>query len=256
MINILDARNRYKAAGIHLGWSAVIAIVAALLVFAIWYPWPYRALSGGVQLFLIVVSVDLVMGPLLTLAVFTPKKARNVMWRDLAVIVALQFAALGYGLHIVYVARPVALVFESTRFRVVSYADLAHDELPDAPVELRTLSLNGPVVMGTRAPKDEAERLNSIELAMSGVDIGLRPSFWLPYAASAQAALKQARPVALLYKRYADSGALLDKAVAGTGRGAAQLKFMPVISFRGDWSVLLDAQNGEVVGFVEREGFF
>jgi hypothetical protein len=256
MVNILDAGNRYKAAGMHLAWSACVAIVAALMVFALWYPWPYRELSGGQELFLLVVSVDIVMGPLLTLAVFNPEKARKVMFRDLAVIVAFQLGALAYGLHTVYIARPVALVLENARFRVISYADVAHEELEKADVEVRSLSLSGPLVMGTREPKDQTEKINSVELALNGVDIGQRPSFWQPYSRSAQTALKQARPVAGLYQYYKNSGPLLDQAVARTGRPAAQLKFLPVISFRGDWSALLDAQSGEVVGFVPLEGFF
>lgn len=256
MINILDAGNRYKAAGMHLAWSACVAAIAALMVFAIWYPWPYRQLSGGQELFLLVVGVDLVMGPLLTLSVFNPAKPRKVMFRDLAVIVALQLGALAYGLHTVYVARPVALVLENARFRVVSYADVAHEELPDAEIEVRSLSLSGPLVLGTRQPKDESERLKSIDLAMGGVDIGQRPSFWQPYKSSAPTALKQARPVEALYQHYKGSRELLDQAVARTGRPAAQLKFLPVISFRGDWSALVDAQSGEVVGFVQLEGFF
>src|SRR5947209_6892165 len=108
MINILDAGNRFKASGMHLAWSAGAATLAALLVFAVWYPWPYRQMSGGQQLFLLVVSVDLILGPLLTLTVFNPRKPRKVLLRDLVIIVAFQLSALMYGLHTVYVARPVA----------------------------------------------------------------------------------------------------------------------------------------------------
>jgi hypothetical protein len=256
MVNILDAGNRYKAAGIHLGWSAGVAVLAALMVFATWYPWPYRQMSGGQQLFLLVVSVDLVMGPLLTLAIFNPKKRRGVLLRDLAIIVALQLSALVYGLHTVYVARPVAMVFEGTRFRVVSHFDVAREELPTAPDEFKSLSLSGPVVLGVREPKDEAEKLKAIDLALAGKDIGARPSFWQAYAKSAQEALKRARPVSALNAKYPGSTGLIDEAVAKTGRTAAQLKFLPVISFKGDWSALMDAQSGEVVGFVQLDGFF
>jgi hypothetical protein len=256
MANILDAENRNKAAGIHLFWSMGVAIVAAVMVFALWYPWPYRHLAGGQQLFLLVVGVDLVMGPVLTWSVFKRSKPRRVMFYDLAVIVALQLAALGYGLHTVYIARPIALVYEGTRFRVVSHADVVREELPLAPVALNTLSLSGPVVLGTRSPKDEVERVKSIELAMAGIDVGRRPSFWQAYAASAAEAAQKARPMALLYQHYPQSKELIDQAVAQTGQSAGQLKFIPVISMRGDWSILLDAKSGAVAGFVPLEGFF
>jgi hypothetical protein len=43
--------------------SASIAVVAALLVFGLWYPGALRHLAGGRDLFLLVTSVDVVLGP-------------------------------------------------------------------------------------------------------------------------------------------------------------------------------------------------
>ena len=64
--------SRIKAASIHFGLSVLLAVLAAFLVFIVWYPYPYRDISGGRDLFLLVVVVDVVMGPLLTLTVFNP----------------------------------------------------------------------------------------------------------------------------------------------------------------------------------------
>ena len=111
--------GRARAAAIHLTISLALAALAGLLVFAVWYPYPYREISGGRELFILVVTVDVVMGPLMTLAVFNLSKPRKELFRDLAVIAVLQIAALVYGLWTVAVARPVHLVFEIDRFRVV-----------------------------------------------------------------------------------------------------------------------------------------
>ena len=67
--------------------------MAAGLVFALWYPYPYREISGGRELFLIVVAVDVIMGPLLTLAVFNRSKPVN---DDTRMRVEEAVAALGY----------------------------------------------------------------------------------------------------------------------------------------------------------------
>lgn len=40
-------RDRLRASGIHLG----ISLGIALLVFALWYPYPYRDISGGESFF-------------------------------------------------------------------------------------------------------------------------------------------------------------------------------------------------------------
>ena len=70
----LDLRPRAYAAGIHLLISAAIAGLAAILVFVVWYPGPFRNMAGGRDLFLLVTSVDVVLGPLLTFAVFNRAK--------------------------------------------------------------------------------------------------------------------------------------------------------------------------------------
>ncbi len=57
-----------------LNHRAFIAALAAALVFLVWYPSPYSTLAGGTGLFLLIVSVDVVMGPALTAVVASPGK--------------------------------------------------------------------------------------------------------------------------------------------------------------------------------------
>ena len=79
------------AAAKHLGASAVVAAVVAWLVFGLWYPAPYAALAGGFALFGLVVMVDAVCGPLMTLVVFDRRKPCSELARDIGIIVTLQF---------------------------------------------------------------------------------------------------------------------------------------------------------------------
>ena len=151
----MQLKPRFQAAGIHLCISLVIAALAATLVFALWYPYPYRDLSGGRELFTMLVSIDVILGPLLTLAVFNLKKPRAELVRDLAIIGLVQLLALGYGLWTVYQARPVHMVFEMDRFRVTHAADIDPELLAKAPpsantefgVLARTILLMGMAVM-------------------------------------------------------------------------------------------------------------
>ncbi|MGZ5132283.1 MAG: hypothetical protein ACXWJ1_13285 [Caldimonas sp.] len=82
----LELRPRARAAGVHLLISAAVAGLAALLVFGLWYPGSYRLLAGGRDLFLLVTSVDVVIGPVLTFAIFNLAKGWRHLRRDLAVI--------------------------------------------------------------------------------------------------------------------------------------------------------------------------
>ena len=129
-------RIRVRAALIHLAGSILVAALAATLVFTLWYPWPYRIVSGGSELFALLVSVDVVLGPLITLAIFDRRKPWVSLRRDLCVVVLLQVIALGYGLHTTFIARPVVLALEGDRFRAVQSLAVVAEELPSAPEPL------------------------------------------------------------------------------------------------------------------------
>jgi len=142
--------DRLKASALHLGLSLCIAALAALLVFAVWYPNPYREISGGRELFLLLVAVDVILGPLITLAVFNRKKPHRELRRDLAIVAVIQLAALGYGLWTVALARPVHMVFEYKNFRMVHAVDVPPELLPQTPAGVEALPLTGPTLLGLR----------------------------------------------------------------------------------------------------------
>lgn len=211
-------------------------------------------MSGGRELFVLVTTVDIVMGPLLTFAVFNVKKGWPHLRRDLVVIAALQLAALAYGLHTVHIARPVALMFEVDRFRVITAADVHEPELPEAPVGLRSLPLNGPRQMSLELPEGE-ERTDALFKAIGGLDIGQRPRFWRPYDDAARRnALAKARPYLVLTSRYPERAPEFDARLAAEGLVAQEARFLPVMA-RGDWVAVLDAQ-GNIATFLAADGFF
>ena len=140
------------AASIHLICSLVVAALAGVLVFGLWYPYPYRELSGGRELFLLIVVVDVVCGPLLTMVIFNPAKPRAELWRDLGLVALIQLGALGYGLLTVWQARPLFLVQEVDRFKVVMAPDLDAMAVAALPASLKPLSWAGPRVVAIRPP--------------------------------------------------------------------------------------------------------
>lgn len=246
-------RPRLRAAGAHLLISAAVAALAAALVFGLWYPGAFRHMAGGRGLFILVVSVDVVLGPLLTFVAFNLAKGWPHLRRDLAVIAALQLAGLAYGLHTVYEVRPVAVVFEFTRLRVVSAGDVLVEELPKARPELRRLPLTGPWTLAVRPAEAGKERNEAIFMALKGVDTSLRPGFWRPYTEARSEALAAARPLMILLNREAGRRAEFDKILADAGVDPASARFLPVMA-RGDWSAVLDA-TGHIATYLPADGF-
>ena len=251
-----DWRSRFKAAVIHLGSSLAVGVVVAAVVFALWYPGAYRSLSGGTELFMLVVGVDLALGPLITLVIFDRRKPFKELRRDIAVVIAMQLAALGYGLNMVSISRPVVLALEENRFRVVPASGVYVEELSSAAEGFRSLSLTGPRLLRSALPTDPIEKTKALSLGFRGYDIGTRPLLWLPWDAAARAeALAHAKPLAILAARHPTRKADFDAAVAKTGLDAGGLVYIPMITFREDWVALLDAAKGDVVGYAPLDGF-
>jgi hypothetical protein len=254
LLKRLELRQRARAAGLHLLVSAAFAALAAALVFGLWYPGFYRTVAGGRDLFLLVTSVDVVLGPLLTFAVFNLAKGWRHLRRDLAVIAVIQLAALFYGLHTVYIVRPIGLTFEVDRFRVIAAADVYEPELPTAAPAYRTLPLTGPWLLGTRAPRPGDEHADAVFMGLQGIDRANRPTFWQPYADSMPDALAKSRPLSVLLARYPARAAEFRTNLAGMRADEATVRFLPLMA-RGDWVIVLDA-SGTVLGPLQADGFF
>lgn len=248
-------KDRLKACAIHLGLSLLVAALAGLLVFGLWYPYPYRDISGGRELFLIVVSVDVVLGPLVTLVIFNRAKKRSELRKDLGLVVLIQLLALTYGLWTVFIARPVHLVFEYDRFRVVHAVDVPADLLGKAPPRLNAMPLLGPSVLSLRDFRDEGEKTEFTMAALQGLALSARPDLWQPYEAAQARVLRAAAPVAKLKGRFAAQTAQIDQAAGAVGRRADDLVYLPMIGRKTYWTVLLDPATAQPLAFLPLDSF-
>ena len=115
-------KPNFKAALIHLGLSAIVSIVIVYLVFGLWYAPPWASALGVTDIFVIILAVDLCLGPLLTAVVY--KEGKASLRFDLTVIVCLQVVALAYGMYTVASSRPAYLVFSKDRFDLVQASEV------------------------------------------------------------------------------------------------------------------------------------
>jgi hypothetical protein len=245
---------RIRAAAVHLIVSGLVAVAVALVVFFVWYPGPFREMAGGQGLFLLIVSVDVVLGPLLTLVAFNPAKRRAELRRDLAVIATLQMAALAYGVFTVWEVRPVAIVYETDRYRVISAGEVRTKELPLALRQFQRLPWTGPWELGVRSAAEGAERNEAIFLSFEGFDTSQRPQFWRPYNEFSATAYQRARPVSVLLDHHSQKRAALKQKLGDAGAEIQTCRFVPVRA-RGDWVAIL-APGGRIATYLPVDGFF
>ncbi len=251
-----DWRSRLRAAGVHLGLSVLVAALAAFLVFALWYPYPYREISGGRDLFTLVVSVDVVLGPLLTFAVFDLTKGWPVMRRDLAAIALLQLAGLAYGLWTVQIARPVHMVFEYDRFRVVHRAEIPKELEAQVPPGIELAPLSGPTVLALRPFRNGGEQADLTIAALGGLPLSARTELWQPYEVGRAEVLHAARPATQLKQRFPQRAAEIDGVLRATGHDAAGAAYLPLVGRKAEaWTVFLDARTAEVIGYLPLDSF-
>lgn len=256
---MIQFRTRIRAAFIagliHFSLCLLVAAFAATLVFGLWYPYPYRELSGGRELFLLIAAVDVVCGPLLTLVLFNPAKPRAELWRDLVLVGSIQFIALGYGLHTVWQARPLYLVHEIDRFKVVAAPDVDDLALAALPASLQPKLLRGPKVVGIREPKSKEEREKVMfESVQGGRDYAERPEFYLAYEGdNAFKSVKLAKPLLAFLEKQPGQRAAATELANIKGADIAQWMYLPVVA-RQDWVAVLDKQ-GQIQGFLKGDGF-
>lgn len=243
--------TRWKAAAIHLAISAAIGIAVVALALFVWYPEPFFDAMGGNDLVLILVAVDVVLGPLVTAVVFNPAKPRRLMQLDLGVIALLQLAALAYGLHVVIQARPVYMVFTVDRFDVVTANELRAEELDRVKdPRFKGVPWGRPSIIAVESPTDPKEQYRIIESALRGADLQTFPQYYVPYEKLASAALKRSRPLERLRSGHADEAARIDAELKRLGRSLEDTRYLPLKARKRDYSVMLDAKSGAVVGYL------
>jgi hypothetical protein len=241
---------RVRATLIHLCGSALVAALAWLLVFRVWYPWPLAVLAGGASLFTILVAVDVIIGPALTAVVANPRKPRAELMRDLAVVLALQLAAFAYGMYTVAAARPVALAFEVDLFRLVTAVEVDTPSLPKAPAALQQLPWTGAVTLAAVKPGSAAEQLRTIELGLAGIPLAALPEYWREYSQESAKAWAASKPVAELLSRHPDAAGAINAMAAQVEARAGSLRVLPLLARRSEGVVVLAEPGARIAGIL------
>lgn len=248
-------KDKARAASIHLSLSAVVALASAALVFGLWFPYPYRDLSGGRELFGLVTVVDVAMGPLLTLVIYNRSKSWREKVLDFSLIGVLQLAALCYGLWSVAQARPVHLVFAYDRFHVVTAAEVAPETLARAPESLQTLPWTGPTTISLR-PLAENETFEVTMAELDGLPAAARPELWQSYDVARTVVHKVARPAEELKLRFVSNADEIERVLKSTGRTTDRLAYVPLKGRKNQfWTVIIDRQSTDVLAFLPLDSF-
>ncbi len=246
--------TRFRAAGIHLAISAVVATsVLSLMLFA-WYPGPYFQLMGGTVLLFLLIGVDVCLGPLMTLIIFKPGK--KGLKFDLATIAVLQLGALMYGGYVMAVARPVFTVFVGDMFRVAAANDVEDAQLALAGLpQFKVRSICGPVLAAALPPTDEKQKSDLVFAAMAGVDYHQMPQLFVPYGDRREAVLKAAKSLGILRGNAKRNVVVIDNFLKAQGKPEEAFAFLPIRGRDMFMAAIVDVRTVDFVAIIDAEPF-
>ena len=229
------------------GWHFLISLLAGLVLLAlswfVWYPSPMLMAIGGHEIFFLVVGIDVVLGPLLTLVVF--KSGKRSLVFDLTTIASLQIVALGYGVSVLCEARPTYVAALGDKFQVVQATEVTTANLAKAKT---TMPWWGPTWVGTRAPEGRYDTDAVRDVEEIGGGRGHFPQLHIPYASMASEVLEKSKPISALIASNPANAAEIADWLKKHNLNANSARFQPIRIRASEFVVVIDAKTAAVAG--------
>jgi hypothetical protein len=242
-IGHLQIMTRYAAAATHFALSALIGTILLALFWFVWYPSPMLLAIGGHEIFLLILGIDVVLGPLLTLIVF--RSGKKSLKFDLAVIALMQVGAMAYGVSVLLEGRPAYVAALGDKFQVVQAVEVIDANLEKAKT---TLPWWGPKWVGTKAPEGRYDIDAVRDVTVIGGGRGHFPQLHTPYESMAQEMLKKSRPVSELKAANSAKSADIDAWLKSRGYTDATAVYQPLSIRASEFALFLDSKDAKVIG--------
>ena len=181
----------------HLSISFLIALLVVGLVFFIWYPSPLASAVGVTHIFLMLLVIDVILGPLLGLLVY--KEGKKTLKFDLSVIILIQIAALCYGVFSIEQGRPAWLVFHVDRFELVRKNDLILENIDQVQPQFQQVSWTGPQFVAVKSAVSTQQRQNDMFTeVLGGISLAQQPERYVELTQAKTSIKQRAQPLVLL----------------------------------------------------------
>ncbi len=230
----------------HLFISLMIALMVICLVFFVWYPTPLAKAVGVTHIFLMMLAIDVIVGPVLGLLVY--KEDKKTLKFDLMVIIVIQIAALCYGIYSIEQGRPVWLAYNVDRIELVRNNEIIQDHVDQTQTQFQQPSWLKPQYVGVEFSQDAKQRGDDMFAeVLGGISIAQKPERYVEIEKVKSQIQQHAQDLALL-AQYNDDKALVKKIVAQYPQANA---FVPLKANAVDMTVLINKEKGEVVKIVD-----
>lgn len=169
-------KTKIKASFLHFLLSAVAVSLIFIAVMYFWFPLLYIDVTNFKEIAIILIAVDLVLGPLLTFVVFNPKKESLKL--DLSIIVSIQIMAMSYGLYTIFLTHPVYITYFDNGFNIVTAKQATPEKAKYKNLKVSKFSSSTFTYM--EADKETRDQLFA-KAMNGGRDIEAHAEFYKPY---------------------------------------------------------------------------
>jgi hypothetical protein len=236
-------RDKAKAAALHLLICVVVALVVYAGITRSIYPSPLLQAMGGMEIFLLILTIDIIVGPILTFIVF--RREKPSLKFDLTVIAMLQMVALAYGVYTLWAGRPAYIAALGDRFEVIPAAEVEKPETAGVAFQRPTLA---PIWVGYARPTDPKAREKMLMSALSGKDYGHFPQYHAPIDTMAAETKKYAKPLSELKRLNASRVDEIDAWLQRRGVEPSQASYLGLKARHQPMAVVVRTQTGEIIG--------
>lgn len=237
--------NRIKFFLSHLCISVLVALIVICVVFVLWYPSPLAKAAGVTHIFLMLLVIDVILGPFLGLLVY--KEGKKTLKFDLSVIILIQIAALCYGIFSIEQGRPAWLVYNVDRFELVRKNELVDSNIQQAQSQFQKPSWFKPQYVATEFAKDTQQRNDEMFAEVfSGISISQRPERYVELTQAKHQIQQRALPLVEL-QQY-NSKADVEKTLVKYPNADA---WLPLKANALDTVVLINKETASVIKIVD-----
>ncbi|WP_262756357.1 TfpX/TfpZ family type IV pilin accessory protein [Acinetobacter gyllenbergii] len=237
-------RDKFKAFAVHLSLSALVGLVCAFIIYKVWFIAPLEIATKITPIFLMMVGIDIIVGPLLTFLVY--KKGKKTLKLDLSVIVIIQCIALIYGVFNIYQSRPLWIAFDQDSFYLVRANEVDLESEKKAAVAYQSRIVSKPQFVSIKRPDIETQKGKELRFYdFMGMNLAVKkPELYDSMNSARQALSTQAFALQDLEKYNANTSLILSKYPQADA-------FLPLKTNVIDMTVLINKEKGEVVKIVD-----
>ena len=236
---------RIKFFLVHIITSVIIAFLLTLLVLFIWYPSPLATAVGVTHIFLMLLAIDVILGPLLGLLVY--KEGKKTLKFDLSTIILIQIAALCYGVFSIEQGRPAWLVYNVDRFELVRKNELVNTNIQQAQAQFQKPSWFKPQYAATEFAKDTQQRNDEMFAEVfSGISIAQRPERYVELTEAKTQIQQRALPLVELQQYNPKTD--VEKTLAKYPKADA---WLPLKANAVDMVVLVNKESASIIKIVD-----